>query len=267
MKRVDLARSGFSIWYEEAGDGPPLILLHGFLCDSRCWRSQLQGLSSQFRVVAWDAPGAGMSADPPEPFVMADWARILAEFFDALKIDRGCLLGLSWGGVLAQEFYRAHASRILALLLADTYAGWKGSLAPPAVEQRLARCLHDSSLPPDEFVPRWVPEMFTRAVSTSVIEEMSTIMSAFHPLGFRLMATTLAETDTTPLLPSITVPTLVLCGDDDQRSPLHIAKQLHAKIPRAEFAVVDHAGHLSNMEQPDAFNEHVRRFCSPACIG
>jgi pimeloyl-ACP methyl ester carboxylesterase len=125
-----------------------------------------------------------MSPDSPETFAMADWARILAEFFDALGIDRGCLLGLSWGGVLAQEFYRAHASRILALLLADTYAGWKGSLAPPAVEQRLARCLHDSSLPADEFVPRWVPEMFTRAVSTSVIEEMSTIMSAFHPFGF-----------------------------------------------------------------------------------
>jgi pimeloyl-ACP methyl ester carboxylesterase len=75
---------GHSIAYREAGQGPALVLLHGFLCDSRCWCSQVTGLSDRFRVVAWDAPGAGSSSDPTEPFTTADYACSLARFLDEL---------------------------------------------------------------------------------------------------------------------------------------------------------------------------------------
>ncbi|MGH9196329.1 MAG: alpha/beta fold hydrolase, partial [Acidimicrobiia bacterium] len=95
---------GDSIAYREAGQGAALVLLHGFLCDSRCWRRQVDGLSDQFRVVAWDAPGAGLSADPPETFTTAEYAGRLAGFLDALGIERAHVVGLSWGGILAQEF-------------------------------------------------------------------------------------------------------------------------------------------------------------------
>ena len=99
------------------------MLLHGFLCDSRCWRAQLAGLADDFKVVAWDAPGAGASPDPDEPFTITDWAHALADFLDAVGITRTHLLGLSWGGMLAQELFRLHPSRVDRLLLADTYAG------------------------------------------------------------------------------------------------------------------------------------------------
>ena len=75
------------------------------------------------------------------------------------------------------------------------------------------------------------------------------------------MAMSSAEMDTRELLPRVRAPTLVLWGDDDRRSPMHIAEQLHAAIPGAELAVIPNAGHVSNMEQPDVFNAHVRRFC------
>jgi len=251
---------GGSIAYRQAGEGPALVLLHGFLCDSRCWRRQLEELSDEFRVVAWDAPGAGATPDPPDPFTITDWSRCLAEFLDVVGIEQARVLGLSWGGVLAQDFYRQFPSRVVGLVLADTYAGWKGSLPEAAVGHRLERCERESSLPPEEFVTRWVPEMFTEAAPQGLHDEMSGVMSGFHPLGFRLMARTLADTDTTDLLPRIDVPTLLLWGDDDQRSPLGIAEQLHAAIPNAELAVIANAGHVSNMEQPDAFNAHVRRF-------
>src|SRR5437773_2198746 len=116
-----------TVAYRSAGDGPPLVLLHGFLCDSRVWRRELEELSDRFRVVAWDAPGAGESPDPPEPFTITDWAFCLAGFLDALGIERAHVLGLSWGGLLAQELYRLHPERALGFILADTYAGWKGS--------------------------------------------------------------------------------------------------------------------------------------------
>src|SRR5215208_3321632 len=253
--------NGHSVAYRYAGEGPPLVLLHGFLCDSRCWRRQLEGLSDRFRVVAWDAPGAGASSDPPDLFTITDWAQCLAQFLEVVGIEGAHVVGLSWGGVLAQEFYRLYPARVLGLILADTYAGWKGSLPQPVCKKRLERCFFESSLPPEEFVPLWVHEFFTEGASPDLKEEMSAVVSDFHPLGFRLMAKSLDDTDTTDLLPEIEVPTLVLWGNDDRRSPMNIAEQLRDAIPDAELAVIANAGHVSNMEQPEEFNAQVRRFC------
>src|SRR5215216_4043939 len=238
MRSAELTRAevnGHSVAYRDLGEGPPLVLLHGFLCDSRCWRRQLEDLSDSFRVVAWDAPGAGSSSDPPDPFTSTDWAQCLGAFLDLVGIERAQILGLSWGGILAQEFHRLYPDRVLALILCDTYAGWKGSLPESACKNRLERCFLDSSLPPEEFVSRWVPEFFTEAASRDLKEEMSAVVSDFHPLGFRLMAKSSADTDTTDLLPNIKVPTLLLWGDDDRRSPMNFAEQLRDAIPSAEL--------------------------------
>ena len=252
---------GCAIAYREAGQGVALVLLHGFLCDSRCWRHQLSGLSDQFRVVAWDAPGAGSSSDPPGIFTTGSYARCLAGFFDAIRIARAHVVGLSWGGILAQEFYRLYPERVRCLVLADTYAGWKGSLPEPVWRERLATCLRDAAGPPDALVASFLPGLFTDAVPQDVRDEMSLIVREFHPIGFRLMSMSSAEMDTRQLLPNLDVPTLLLWGDDDRRSPMHVAKQFHRAIPAAELAIIPNAGHISNMEQPDTFNAHVRRFC------
>jgi pimeloyl-ACP methyl ester carboxylesterase len=255
---------GLSVGYRQAGAGPPLVLLHGFLCDSRCWRRQLADLSGEFTVTAWDAPGAGSSSDPPNSFTLADWSRCLGRFLDELGIEQAHIAGLSWGGVLAQDFYRLSPTRASSLILADTYAGWKGSFPPSIVEQRLLRCERDSDLPRTEFVQRWVPEMFTDAAPPALLEELSAVFADFHPLGFRLMAKSLAETDTMNLLPRIDSRTLLLWGEADQRSPVAIAEQLRDVIPGADLKLIAHAGHVSNMEQPAAFNTHVRRLCVAA---
>jgi pimeloyl-ACP methyl ester carboxylesterase len=249
-----------SISYRSEGDGPPLVLLHGFLCDSRVWRRQLDQLSDAFRVVAWDAPGAGSSSDPPESFSLTDWARALAGFLDAVGIERAHVLGLSWGGMLAQELYRLFPARVDRLILADTYAGWKGSLSEATAEQRRARCDRDASRPPEEVVHDWVPVEFFADATSELANEMAAVVADFHPLGFRLMAGSLADTDTTALLPTIAVPTLLLWGDSDLRSPLSVAERFHAAIPGSELAVIPGAGHVSNMEKPDEFNDRVRGF-------
>jgi pimeloyl-ACP methyl ester carboxylesterase len=96
------------------------------------------------------------------------------------------IVGLSWGALLAQEFYRRYAALVLSLVLADTYAGWKGSLPEPIPEERLAACLRDASLPPAEFVPKYLPGMFSESPRPEVRDDLARIMSEFHPLGFRL---------------------------------------------------------------------------------
>jgi pimeloyl-ACP methyl ester carboxylesterase len=103
--------------------------------------------------------------------------------------------------------------------------------------------------------------MFTDAASQGVRDELSAIVSEFHPIGFRMMSMSSAEMDTRDMLPTIDVPTLLLWGDDDRRSPVNIAEQFHAAIPGSELVIIPGAGHVSNMERPDKFNAHVRRFC------
>lgn len=253
--------NGLSIAYEGTGDGPALVLLHGFLFDSRAWRPQLESLSNHFTVIAWDAPGAGQSADPPETFAMGDWAECLAGLLDVAGVGSAHIVGLSWGGMLAQEFYRRQPQRVRSFVLADTYAGWRGSLSDEISEERLATCLRDSSLPASELVPKYLPGMHSESASQEVRDELASIMSAFHPVGFRLMALSSAHSDTRDLLPEIRVPTLLVWGEADARSPMSVAHQFRGAIPSARLAVIPGAGHLSNFEAPAQFNAEVREFC------
>lgn len=201
-----------------------------------------------------------MSSDPPESFTITDWAEILAAFLDHSGIERAHILGLSWGGMLAQEFYRLNPARVDRLILADTYAGWKGSLPEDVVETRRARCYRDASRTIDAVVAEWVPVEFFSNASEELATEMATVVGDFHPLGFRLMAKALADTDTSVLLPTVGAPTLLVWGDGDLRSPLSVAEQFHAAILGSRLEVIAGAGHVSNMEKPDEFNACVRHF-------
>jgi pimeloyl-ACP methyl ester carboxylesterase len=239
-----------------------VILLHGFTHDSRVWQPQLVGLADAYSVIAWDAPGAGRTADPPETYAIADWAEDLTSFMGAMDADVAHVLGLSWGGLLAQELYRQHPERVRSLVLADTYAGWTGSLGASIAEERLTAALGDSLLPPAEFVAKYLPGMFSESPPPGAWDALAAIMAEFHPAGFRLMATALARADTRDLLPTIRTPTLLLWGDRDIRSPLSVAHQFHDAIPAAELVVLTGAGHISNLEQPDAFTTAARDFWS-----
>lgn len=258
MDHIDVG--GLRIAFERVGDGPPLVLLHGILGDSRDWRRQLDGLSDEFTLVAWDAPGCGKSSDPPESFRLPDYADCLAAFIDALRLERPHVLGLSFGGGLALELYRRKPTLPRTLLLASAYAGWAGSLPPDVVAQRLESCLQQAELPPQEFVPAWIPGLLTEAARPELADEVVAIMSDFHPVGFRVMARSIAAADLRDVLPHIEVPTLLLYGDVDMRSPLVVAEELHAQIPGSRLVVMPGVGHLSNIEAADRFNVEVRAF-------
>jgi pimeloyl-ACP methyl ester carboxylesterase len=251
---------GLHIAYERAGTGPPLVLLHGYVGDGlTTWRRQIDGLSDEFTVVVWDAPGTGGSSDPPESFGIAGYADCLAGFVEQLGLDRPSVAGLSFGGILALEFCRRHPTIPKALILASAYAGWRGSLPPEGADQRLHQALALSDLSPDEFVDALLPTMFAEAVPSQFIEEFRTSMQAFHPAGFRAMARASAE-DLREALPQINVPTLLIYGDKDIRAPLTVADDLKASIPDSTLVVLPDAGHVCNIESPKDFNMAVRNF-------
>ncbi len=258
MDKVEIGE--LSIAFERKGEGSPLMLLHGGLSDSRMWRRQLDELSDEFTVVAWDAPGCGRSADPPETFRLPDFADCLAAFIEKIGLVKPHVLGLSFGAGLALEFYHRYPAIPRSLILASAYAGWAGSLPPDVVEQRLLQGLQQSELPPEQVVKMWIPTLFVKSVSTKVIEETATIMSEFHPAGMRTMLLAFAEADLRDMLPTIKVPTLLLYGGADQRSPLDVAENLHTKIPTSRLAIVPGVGHEISLEAPEIFNAEVRSF-------
>jgi pimeloyl-ACP methyl ester carboxylesterase len=258
MGAIEVGR--LNIAFERQGTGPPVLLLHGILQDSRAWRRQLDALSDEFTVVAWDAPGCGRSSDPPEAFRLPEYADCLAAFVDALGLDRPHVLGLSFGAVLALELYRRQPRIARTLVLASAYAGWAGSLSAEVVEQRLEQALREADLPPDQFVPGWIPGLLTESASAEMVDEVKAMMFEFHPAGYRAMAHGLAEADLRDVLPDIDVPTLLLHGDADRRSPLPVAEDLHARIPASTLVVLPGVGHLANLEAAESFNAEVRRF-------
>ena len=251
---------GLRIAYQRAGEGPPLMLLHGGLSDSREWRRQLEELSDEFTVVAWDAPGCGQSSDPPETFRLPEYADCLAAFIDALGLGQPHVLGLSFGAGLALELYRRHPTVPRTLVLASAYAGWAGSLPAGVVEQRLQQVLREADLPPVQVVPGYIQGLFTESAPAELIDEVVAIMSEFHPAGVRAMALAFAEADLRDVLPCINVPTLLLYGDADRRSTLSVAEELRARIPTSRLVVMHGVGHQSNIEAAERFNTEVRSF-------
>ena len=258
MEQIVIA--GLRIAYTRAGNGPSLVLLHGGLSDSREWRWQLDALSDAFTVVAWDAPGCGQSADPPEIFPLHAYADCLAAFIDALGLAQPHVLGLSFGGGLALELYRRHPTLPRTLVLASAYAGWAGSLPAEEVAARLRQIIHDVDLPSDQWLSRWMPGLFTEAASREMIAEMAAIMAACHPAGAKVMARAFADADLRDILPRIQVPTLLLYGAADQRVPARVAEELHAQIPTSRLVMLPGIGHQSNIEAPERFTAEVRSF-------
>jgi pimeloyl-ACP methyl ester carboxylesterase len=246
--------------FRSQGAGRPLLLLHGGLCDSRVFGPQLDDLCDQFRVIAWDAPGCGASSDPPEWFRLPDYADVLAAFVAALDVDRPHLLGHSWGSGLCLQFVQRHPSVPESLILAGAYAGWAGSLPPDEVDRRLRRALEIADSLPEGFDPTAVPGLFSDAMPPSRRVELVGIMSGIGPVGTRVMAHAFAEAELRDELGAIGVPTLLLHGADDLRSPLDVVEDLHLSIPGSELLLMPGLGHEAFVESPAIFNSHLRAF-------
>jgi pimeloyl-ACP methyl ester carboxylesterase len=252
--------NGRTVAFERRGQGPPLVLLHGAVSDSRDWRPQLDALADDFTLVGWEAPRCGNSFDPPEDFGLEGYADYLAAFIEVLGLERPHVLGLSFGSGLALELFRRHSGLPRSLVLASAYAGWAGSLPREVAEERRQWGLRASEQPLDEFVRDLNETLFTESVPADLVDEVVEIVKDFHPAGLRAMANAFADADLRDVLPLIDVPTLLLYGDTDQRSPVSIGEELHAQIPGSTFVVIPGPGHMVNLETPERFNEEVRGF-------
>ncbi|MGX5696343.1 alpha/beta fold hydrolase [Agromyces soli] len=256
----DVTVRGLNIAYERAGSGPSVALAHGFVGDARStWNSQIEALTDEFTVIAWDAPGAGGSSDPPEGFGMNDYADCFAALLRTLGVERSHLVGLSFGGALVLAAFHRHPELASSLSLVSGYAGWRGSLGAEDAEQRLTRSFHASRLPPDEFAATMAPSMFSPSAAGESVAAFIDSLKAVRPSGFRAMARASLD-DQSHVLPEIDVPTLLLYADHDIRAPVAIGEAIHAAVGGSELVVLPGPGHVSPVEAPDDVTRELRRF-------
>jgi len=258
MKKATLPKKQMEIAYDEAGSGPPLVLLHGFPLDKSMWQPQLAGLSSTHRVLAPDYPGFGDSSPTTEGFTVESLAEEVADFLDATGITGAVTLaGLSMGGYIALAFARQHPERLRALILADTRAEPDDETAKASrdVMAELAR-QEGAGAVIGKMLPKLVAEPSSTAAETvkqiGTRQQVESIVHALQALKER--------PDATPGLAAITVPTLIIVGEKDAITPPAMAETLASHIIGSTLVKIPGAGHLSNLEAPDAFNNAVRTF-------
>ncbi len=254
---------GLEIAYDDTGGAlPPVLLIHGFPLDRTLWREQTRRLADIARLIAPDLRGLGESLLPSEGAVtLDDYASDLGALLDALGIERAVVGGLSMGGYIAFAFYRRYRSRVRALILANTRAGADSPEGKKGRDDNiaLARTQGAAALA-DKMLPKLlIPK--TAALRAQVADEVKAMMARQSVAGIvAALAAMRDRPDATPWLAEIAVPTLIIAGADDTLIPLAEAEALRDAIRGARLVTIPRAAHLSNVEQPDAFNFAVREF-------
>lgn len=251
---------GHRIAYRERGTGSALVLLHGWPLDSREFSRQLDGLSDEFRVVAWDAPGAGASSDPPVTSRLGDWADWLAECLERLGLAPAHVGGLSFGGGLALELFRRHPHLVRSLILMSAYAGWGGSLSDHEVRRRVELTQHNTELPPTQWAPALIDTLLPEGSSRELADELAMMIADVHPAATRTAIQAFAEADLSDTLTGVDVPTLLLYGEVDARSPREVWEPIHAGITHSRLVVIPGVGHMVDMQAAERCNDEIRAF-------
>ncbi|MFF9014766.1 alpha/beta fold hydrolase [Streptomyces sp. NPDC014870] len=251
---------GVDVAYVRVGQGPVVVLVHGAAVDGRMWQPQIEALADEFTVVAWDEPGSGRSGALPAGFGLEDYARALPAVIEDVGLGPAQVGGLSWGGTVVLELYRWRPDLVRSLLMVDTYADWKGSLPPEEVAARVEGARRMLAAPADEFDPT-LPGLYADGPPARFAAMLDAMSREVRPETLARQLSLMAEADETDLLPRITVPTLLLWGELDARSPLYVAHAFRDAIPHAELVTIPAVGHMSNLEAPEAFTAAVRAFC------
>ena len=248
MPTVD--RSGVKIHYEVHGDGPALILTHGYSSTSAMWQGQIAALSKHHKLVLWDMRGHGQSDYPEDPAAYSEALTVgdIAALLDAVGANTAIVGGLSLGGYMSLAFYRAHPERVSALLIIDTGPGFKKDDAREAWNRRALDTAERLDREGLAVLKSATPE---RAVANH--RDATGLARAARGM------LTQRDARVIEVLPEIKIPSLVVVGADD--TPFLAASDyMAAKIPGAKKVVIPSAGHAVNIDQPQAFIDAVLPF-------
>ena len=252
--------NGVEVGYDDVGTGLPVLFAHAFPLNRTMWAPQLSALVERCRCVAADFRGFGETT-AQGPHTMAQYADDLAGLLDQLRIDQVVLVGCSMGGYAAFAFWSRHPKRVRALVLADTRPGAdtdegrarrrklidvaRAEGATAVANLQIAGLVGHTTRDKQPDTYDAVHRLIAQAKADAIVGALEAMMS---------------RPDSTPLLATITVPTLIVVGEEDALTPVAESRAMHAHIPGSRLEIIAHAGHLANLERPAAFNHLLTEF-------
>lgn len=261
IREAELNVGDRRIHYYEAGAGWPVVLLHAFPLSAAMWRPQLERVPDGFRVIAPDLAGFGGSSRLASAPSMEGYAADVVHLLDALEIERATIGGLSMGGYITFALYRKAPERFLGVVLAntrpqgDTPEGREGRV-------KMRQLVGDRGVGAvaEQMLPKLLGET-SRRERRHLEAQVRTLIEANTAEGVAAAIESMMQrADSTPLLPTIGRPALIIAGDEDTLIPTSDAETMNTSIPRSHLVVLERAGHLSNLEMPEEFSAALANF-------
>jgi pimeloyl-ACP methyl ester carboxylesterase len=245
---------GVQLAYRDEGEGRPRLLIHALPLSGAMWDRQVAGLASSFRVIVPDLRGFGASQIVPGTVSLDQYADDLAGLLDQLGLRSTpvAVCGLSMGGYIAFALLRRYRDRVGSLILADTRAQADTEDGKRAREQN-ARLAEEQG--PAAIADQMLPKLLSPHAPEPLRAEVRRMIESNDRAGIAAALRSMAvRPDSTPLLSDISVPTLILVGSEDGLTPPSDAQAMHAAMADTRLVELPGAGHISNLEAPDAFN-------------
>lgn len=255
--------NGNSVYYIEKGDPAalPIVLVHGMMFNHHMWDPQIEALSKDYRVIAYDIRGHGKSGVGDGQYTYRIFVEDLRSLLDHLQIDQAVICGLSMGGAVSLRFVELYPHRVRGLVVCDTTSKADTNDAKYRRENAIHVIkLHGMQAFVDGFVESILDTdtLIRRSDLVALVRNMILTTSPVGACGAMLAQA--ARTDTSETLERINMPAMVIVGERDSITPPEVAQSMHLKIHNSKFHVIANAAHITNLENPDVFNEHLTTF-------
>jgi 3-oxoadipate enol-lactonase len=263
---LKLTIANHTVSYTDAGgkNAPAILFIHGFPFNKHTWAGQVEALKENFRVIAYDVRGHGQSDIGSVDFSIDLFVADLINLMDALQIKKTLLCGLSMGGYIALRAMEQHPDRFIGLILCDTQCI---ADSPESKEKRLKAIESILANGVAMYAKASIMNLFAEESFHTKRNEIAAIQKTIEQTPAETLCKTLSalaqRNETCSRLPEITIPVLILVGREDKITPIAAATLMHEKIKHSILTVIEHAGHVTNLENPTDFNHHLKQFVLP----
>ena len=256
---MKLSANGIDINYTIEGEGPWLTMSHSLACDLHMWDEEAKRLSERYKVLRYDTRGHGGSSAPAGAYTLELLADDLQAMLQALEVKSTHFVGLSMGGMIGQTYALKYPGTFKSLALCDTSSRYPAAAANVWVER--IKTVESQGMEPlvESTLARWLTEPFRKARPDVVAKVANMIRSTPVP-GYVGCCHAIPKIDLTARLGEIHCPTVVIVGKDDAGTPVAMAEDIHRAMPGSKLVIIPDAAHLSNLEQPEAFNQALDAF-------
>jgi 3-oxoadipate enol-lactonase len=258
---MNITVNGISVHYtlEGPASGPVITMSNSLASNLSMWEPQLPVLTSRYRVLRYDTRGHGGTEATAGPYSLDELSEDVRALLRALGITRTHFIGLSMGGMIGQIIAIKYPQMLQSLVLCDTMSRVPTE-AKPMWDDRIHTAETGGMEPLVEpTLARWFTEPF-RQKGSPVLDQVRTMIRSTPPRGYTGCCHAIAALNLTNHLKAITLPTLIIVGEDDPATPVAASHVIHEQIRGSELVILKSAAHLSNLEQPEAFNQALTAF-------